>query len=218
MPNNQNGNRSVDLNDSLYGNGLRENQAQGIIIELSNLLMQRFDVLKQGIWDGDSSTIFFPDKLMKVPKSFDFIPMGDAGVTQSVNEALDKSDEVRQMFRETMHKLQSESNEAKRQLAMYQTRVRQAIDLIDGKNISRAKMLLKVDGEFLRRTLSMTAQHNGEIYSNANNDCKQIFSESVDAMKMLSFQVRQGQPANAISHQSSISAEMDLLGFNSQQQ
>lgn len=120
-----------------------------------------------------------------------------------------------------MQKLKNESHEAKRQLAMYQTRVRQAIDLIDGKNISRAKMLLKVDGEFLRRTLSMTTQMKGIGNSNADYDCKQIFSESVDAMKMLSFQVRQGQgqpSANIISHHSSISAEMDLLGFGSLQQ
>ena len=38
---------------------------------------------------------------------------------------------------------------------MYQTRVHQAIDLIDGKNISRAKIVLKVDLEYLRRTLPL---------------------------------------------------------------
>ena len=56
-------------------------------------------MLKQGLWDGDSSTIFFPEKLMRVPKSFDFIPMGDAGITQAVNDALDKADDLRQMIR-----------------------------------------------------------------------------------------------------------------------
>ena len=61
--------------------------------------MQRFDVLKQGLWDGDSSTIFFPEKLMRIPKSFDFIPMGDSGITQAVNDALDKADDLRQMIR-----------------------------------------------------------------------------------------------------------------------
>lgn len=47
---------------------LRENQAEGIVVELSDLLMKRFDVLRQGLWDGDSSTIFISEKLMQVPK------------------------------------------------------------------------------------------------------------------------------------------------------
>ena len=55
------GAKKLDKDESFEvdGKGLREHQAQGIIMEFSNLLMQRFDVLKQGIWDGDSSTIFF---------------------------------------------------------------------------------------------------------------------------------------------------------------
>ncbi len=69
------------MNNNDQGNTLRESQAQGIVIELSQLLMQRFDVLRQGLWDGDSATIFIPDRLMRVPKSFDFIPMDDLGVS-----------------------------------------------------------------------------------------------------------------------------------------
>jgi len=42
--------------------------------------MERFDVLKQGLWDGDSSTVFSMEKLMRVPKHYDFIPMADSGV------------------------------------------------------------------------------------------------------------------------------------------
>ena len=110
------GAKKLDKDESFEvdGKGLREHQAQGIIMEFSNLLMQRFDVLKQGIWDGDSSTIFFPEKLMQIPRSFDFIPTGDEGVNEAVNEALDKADELRQMFRDTMMKLKNESVESKR--------------------------------------------------------------------------------------------------------
>jgi len=51
------------------------------VVELTALLMQRFDVVRQGLWDKDSSTIFISEKLMKVPKTFDFIPIDDAGVS-----------------------------------------------------------------------------------------------------------------------------------------
>ena len=54
------------------------------------------------------------------------------------------------------------------------------MELIDGKNVSRAKMLLKVDCEFLRRTISMTAR----------DDLKHIYGESIDALKMLGYQNR----------------------------
>ena len=67
--------------------------------------MKRFDVLKQGIWDGDSSTIFIPDRLMLIPKHFDFIPIEAAGVKEALNDALDKADDLRQMFRDTIQKL-----------------------------------------------------------------------------------------------------------------
>lgn len=58
--------RKTTCNDS--DSDLRENQAEGIVIELTDLLMKRFDVLRQGLWDGDSSTIFISEKLMQVPK------------------------------------------------------------------------------------------------------------------------------------------------------
>ena len=54
--------------------------------------------------------------------------------------------------------MESETTEAKRQLLHFQNRVRQAIELIDGKNVSRAKMLLKVDCEFLRRAFHDSPQ------------------------------------------------------------
>jgi len=75
------------------------------------------------------------------------------------------------------------------------------MELIDGKNVSRAKMLLKVDSEFLRRTLPLSQECYGE-------DLKQLYVESIDAMKMLSFQ-KQGT-----SLQNS-TAEMKLLGLQS---
>ena len=79
--------------------------------------------------------------------------MESPGVVEAVNEALDKADELRTIFRSALQKLKSDSSEAKRQLVNQQSKVRQALELIDGKNISRAKMLLKVDTEYLRRTL-----------------------------------------------------------------
>lgn len=65
-------------------------------------MMRRFDVLKQGLWDGDSSTIFFQDKLMDIPKHYDFIPMESPGVMEAVNEALDKADELKTIFRNAL--------------------------------------------------------------------------------------------------------------------
>ena len=57
------------------------------------------------------------------------------------------------MFRDRMDQLYRDSALSKKKLTQYQERVRSAIELIDGKNISRAKTLLKVDGEYIRRTL-----------------------------------------------------------------
>lgn len=60
---------------------------------------------------------------MRVPKSFDFIPMGDLGVSQAVNDALDEADDLRAMFRETTTRLRSETNEATRKLGKYRQQV-----------------------------------------------------------------------------------------------
>ena len=92
-------------------------------MELTSLLMQRFDVLKQGLWDGDSSTIFIPERLMQVPKSFDFIPMEDEGVSAAVKDALDQVDDLRTMFRDTLTNLKSEANDSKKKLTDYKARV-----------------------------------------------------------------------------------------------
>lgn len=92
-------------------------------MELTSLLMQRFDVLKQGLWDGDSSTIFIPERLMQVPKSFDFIPMEDEGVSAAVRDALDQVDDLRTMFRDTLTNLKSEANDSKKKLTDYKARV-----------------------------------------------------------------------------------------------
>lgn len=92
-------------------------------MELTSLLMQRFDVLKQGLWDGDSSTIFIPERLMQVPKSFDFIPMEDEGVSAAVKDALDQVDDLRAMFRDTLTNLKSEANDSKKMLTHYKARV-----------------------------------------------------------------------------------------------
>ena len=51
---------------------------------------------------------------MSIPKSFDFIPIQAAGVTEAVNDALDKADDLRQMFRDTFDKLKNDAKEVKR--------------------------------------------------------------------------------------------------------
>ena len=60
---------------------------------------------------------------MSIPKSFDFIPIQAAGVTEAVNDALDKADDLRQMFRDTFLKLKNDAKEVKRQLASHQEKV-----------------------------------------------------------------------------------------------
>lgn len=115
---------------------------------------------------------------MAVPKHFDFIPIDANGVTEAVNDALDKADELRHMFRDTISKLKGDAVEAKRKLAVYQEKVHQAIELIDGRNINRAKMLLKVDCEFLRRSLPAKNP-------SMKDDYKSVYGESIEAMKML---------------------------------
>ena len=149
-------------------------------MELTSLLMQRFDVLKQGLWDGDSSTIFIPERLMQVPKSFDFIPMEDEGVSAAVKDALDQVDDLRTMFRDTLTNLKSEANDSKKKLTDYKARVNQAIELINGQSISRAKTLLKVDTEFLRRTLPSAL--------NQFEDSRQTYADCIEALRLITHQ------------------------------
>ena len=161
---------------------LRENQAAGIVAELSNLLMQRFDLVKQALWDGDSATVFYPEHMLQVPKKCDFIPIEDATVAQSVNNALDQVESFRTLLRESIQKLKNESLQYKKKLDSLQFKVSQATELLDGKSISRAKMLLKVDCEFLRRTLPMQkAIPNDDEEEGVTH--RQIYKESVDALK-----------------------------------
>lgn len=50
---------------------------------------------------------------------------------------------------------------------------------MNGKTVSRAKTLLKVDTEYLRRTIPVQVEAMPE-------DCKQIYSDSVTSLKMMS--------------------------------
>ena len=119
---------------------------------------------------------------MQVPKAFDFIPMDDQGVSDAVKNALDKADELRRMFRDSITVLKSESTEAKKKLASYQSRIGSAIELIDGRTMSRAKTLLKVDNEFLRRTLPIGPDDMDDAFDNGP---KQKYADCIEAMKMI---------------------------------
>ena len=144
--------------------------------------MQRFDLVKQALWDGDSATVFYPEQLLQVPKKCDFIPIEDATVLQSVNHALDEVEQFRTLLRESIQKLKNESLSYKKKLDALQFKVNQATELLDGKSISRAKMLLKVDCEFLRRTLPMAKSipHDEEDSLTTH---RQLYKESVDALR-----------------------------------
>jgi len=85
------------------------------------------------------------------------------------------------MFRDTLNFLKKDAVDARQQLSSFQTKVQAAIGLIDGSKMSRAKALLKVDNEYLRRTLPLGSDC-------ALEDCRQVYAESVEAMKMLSLQ------------------------------
>ena len=177
---------SCTLNPNNY-QSLRENQAAGIVAELSNLLMQRFDLVKQALWDGDSATVFYPERMLKIPKKCDFIPIEDPTVLQSVNNALDQVEQFRTLLRESIQKLKNESLQYKKKLSEFQFKVNQATELLDGKSISRAKMLLKVDCEFLRRTLPMSRAMPNESDSLGETTHRQLYKESVEALKAISF-------------------------------
>ena len=63
-------------------------------------------------------------------------------------------------------------------------------------------MLLKVDGEFLRRTLP--------IKPNQRDDFKLVYAESVEAMKMLTSK-KQGHASNALNNVFSGAEELNLI-------
>lgn len=79
--------------------------------------------------------------------------MNEHGVSEAVKNALDKADELRKMFRDSLQLLKNDASDTKNKLTAYKSRVSSAVELIDGRTVSRAKTLLKVDNEFLRRTL-----------------------------------------------------------------
>ena len=59
--------------------------------------------------------------------------------------------------------------------------MKSALDLIDGKNISKAKMLLKVDCEFLRRVLpSETLYESRQGAANNNKSEMSVLSDKDD--------------------------------------
>ena len=144
--------------------------------------MQRFDLVKQSMYD--STTVFYPESLLQVPKKCDFIPIEDTTVLQSVNNALDQVEQFRTLLRENIHKLKNESLSYKKKLDELQFKVSQASELLDGKNLSRAKMLLKVDCEFLRRTLPLkkTIPNQEDDTSTCH---RELYKESVDALKTI---------------------------------
>ena len=91
------------------------------------------------------------------------------------------------MLRESIQKLKNESSQYKKKLSEFQFKVNQATELLDGKSISRAKMLLKVDCEFLRRTLPMSRAMPNESDMLGATTHRQLYKESVDALKAVSF-------------------------------
>jgi len=62
------------------------------------------------------------------------------------------------MFRKTCARLHQDTCEAKRKLSNYKEKVQSAVEVMNGKTVSRAKTLLKVDTEYLRRTIPPQAE------------------------------------------------------------
>ena len=84
---------------------LRETQAHEIILKTSNLLWSTLRRAEVEHFGWRSSTIFLPERLMSIHKSFHFLPIQAAGVTEAVSDALEKADDKRQMFWDAFSKL-----------------------------------------------------------------------------------------------------------------
>lgn len=67
-------------------------EASGIVAETVNLLLSRFDMMKQSLWDEDSSTCFYSETLLQVPKKMKFIPVADPQVHSQLSDGLDQID------------------------------------------------------------------------------------------------------------------------------
>lgn len=52
--------------------------AVGIVTETCNFMLARFDMIKQSLWDEDSSTCFYSEKMLHVPKKMKHIPVGES--------------------------------------------------------------------------------------------------------------------------------------------
>ena len=64
-------------------------EAAGMVTETCNLMLARFDMMKQSLWDEDSSTCFYSEKLMQVPKKMKYIPIEDNKVHTALTSGLD---------------------------------------------------------------------------------------------------------------------------------
>ena len=61
---------------------------------------------------------------MSIPKSFYFIPIQTAtGVIEALKDAMDKADDLRQMFWDTFVNLKHDAKKVRRQLASHQEKV-----------------------------------------------------------------------------------------------
>ena len=110
-------------------------------------------MIKQTLIDGDSSTCFYQDSMLTVPKKCEFIPIEDLTVISVVNNALDQTNQLRTLMRKKLQQREDELENYKKKFQDLQDKVNQAAALLDGKNTSRAKVLLKVNCEFLRKAL-----------------------------------------------------------------
>lgn len=137
-------------------------------------------MIKQSLIDEDSSTCFYQDTMLSVPKSCEYIPLEDEDVREVINQSLDKVNEFRSLIRDSIMRKTDQINEISKQFESLKEKVKAASILLDGKNISRAKMLLKVDCEFLRRSLPL------KDISGLKKSNKSMYMESVDALKLVS--------------------------------
>jgi hypothetical protein len=66
-----------------------KSDAAGIVTETCNFMLARFDMMKQSLWDEDSSTCFYSEKMLHVPKKMKFIPVADTKVHSALSNGLD---------------------------------------------------------------------------------------------------------------------------------
>ena len=112
------------------------------------MLIQRLDMIKQSLWDVDSSTCFYSNDILSIPKTFEFIPIEDSEVSKALTKGLDQIEHIRVLFKDSLDKKNKELETCRKERQRFADRynlIKKSLDNVLHKTLPRCKILIKFD-------------------------------------------------------------------------